>query len=554
MPLREEVHNRHVRLGGDTGMWAEPVKPLVGRRVALLPDGAEAFPQQLAGRRLPSLADFGVREQSYLRAAADWQDYRLTQLTPNGFAIEKRTGAAASWLRASDGRRSQGVVFLGDVSGGLAVGMKDFWRKYPTALEVRGATTSEGEIRAWLWAPQAEAMDLRHYDDEGHGLEFAYEDFKPGWSSAHGVANTASLSLRALREVPSNAELVSMAALVAAPARLVCAPEYYHSLALFGRWSLPDRSTPARRRIEDRLDAAFDFYRQEVEQRHWYGFWDYGDMMRMYDETRHQWRYDIGGWAWNNTELMPDLWLWYTFLRSGRADAFRLAEAMTRHTSEVDVHHVGRFAPLGSRHNVRHWGDGAKQPRISHSGLKRIYYYLTADERVGDLMREQLRAELVFPEVKRQDPTPWGSGGPGGWRRVSLGTDWSSYASNWLAEWERTGDRRWRDKILAGLQTPGRAGAERRPAARRGCVRAGLWSLPGARRQRAAGRGRPAPMAPPAGVREERADQLRHTLRRAGAVLRAGDARRAPAVLGGVARPLRRHARTPGGLRGSRLP
>jgi hypothetical protein len=26
VPLREEVQNRHVRFGGDVGMWAEPAK------------------------------------------------------------------------------------------------------------------------------------------------------------------------------------------------------------------------------------------------------------------------------------------------------------------------------------------------------------------------------------------------------------------------------------------------------------------------------------------------------------------------------------------------
>ena len=56
-----------------------------------------------------------------------------------------------------------------------------------------------------------------------------------------------------------------------------------------------------------------------MEQRRWYGFWDYGDVMHTYDPTRHAWRYDVGGFAWDNTELMPDLWLWYSFLRTGRA-------------------------------------------------------------------------------------------------------------------------------------------------------------------------------------------------------------------------------------------
>ncbi len=52
-----------------------------------------------------------------------------------------------------------------------------------------------------------------------------------------------------------------------------------------------------------------------------------------------------------------------SFLRTGRADIFRMAEAMTRHTTEVDTYHQGRFAGLGSRHNVRHWGCGAKEVR-----------------------------------------------------------------------------------------------------------------------------------------------------------------------------------------------
>ena len=45
--------------------------------------------------------------------------------------------------------------------------------------------------------------------------------------------------------------------------------------------------------------------------------------------------------------LMPNMWLWYSYLRSGSEDIFRMAEAMTRHTGEVDVYHLGRFKGLG---------------------------------------------------------------------------------------------------------------------------------------------------------------------------------------------------------------
>ena len=81
------------------------------------------------------------------------------------------------------------------------------------------------------------------------------------------------------------------------------------------------------------------------------------------------------------------------FLRTGRADLWRMAVAMSRHTTECDVYHLGPFAGLGSRHNVSHWGCGAKEARISQAAWNRFYYYLTTDERSGNLMTEVRDAE-----------------------------------------------------------------------------------------------------------------------------------------------------------------
>ena len=170
---------------------------------------------------------------------------------------------------------------------------------------------------------------------------------------------------------------------------------------VFGHtFTLPDRRYRASRlHIEQRLDWMFDFYQRQREQHSWYGFWNYGDVMHTYDADRHTWRYDVGGYAWDNSELSTDIWLWLYFLRTGRAEVFRFAEAMTRHTGEVDVHHLGRFAPLGSRHNVMHWGCSAKQMRISTALNRRYYYFLTGDERVGDLMREQVEAARTLRTI-----------------------------------------------------------------------------------------------------------------------------------------------------------
>ena len=81
VPLREEVINRHVRFGGDDGMWAEPVEPLVGRRIITYGSQGQIFPAQLAGQRIPNAnqyapaqgRDGGPLQSSCLRAAeARW--------------------------------------------------------------------------------------------------------------------------------------------------------------------------------------------------------------------------------------------------------------------------------------------------------------------------------------------------------------------------------------------------------------------------------------------------------------------------------------------------
>ena len=459
VPLREEIQNRHVRFSGeDGGLWAEPIQPAVGRSSAMVTypaaGGGNVYPDQLAGRRIPNAAELSDRGRGWLADWAVWSDFRLSQPNADGFTIVKRTNAQSAWIPAGAGRRASGLVFVGDVSGGLGVSLRNFWQSHPAALEVAGAATREASLRVWLWSPEAPAMDLRHYDTRPHGLAAAYEDVQPGLSTPHGVARTSELTLFPAAAVPAREETVRQARRGAEPPLLTATPAYLHSVRALGLWSLPDRSTPFRRAVEEQLDGTLAHYLRQVEQQRWYGFWDFGDVMHSYDRERHVWNYDLGGMAWDNTELGTDLWLWFSFLRTGRADVFRLAEAMTRHTSEVDCYHLGPLAGLGSRHNVRHWGCGAKEARISMAYLKRPFYYLTTDERTGDLIREVAEADrrlLDFDPMRlAQPPTPEERQHP---TRLRAGPDWFAFIGNWATEWERTGDTRWRDKILAGVDS-----------------------------------------------------------------------------------------------------
>ena len=445
IPLGGPLYNRHVRIAGDTGFFGESPKNLATTRT----EGKyrDLYQLQHAGQYIEMDEKDDSAFLELLDDSAVWDSFKLVQDSSDHYSVLKRTKEECCWLKAAHGHRSGGLVYAGGEGGGMAAGMRNFWQKYPSSIEIGHMSRGEAELKVWFWSPDAQAMDLRHYDTSTH-VRSSYEGADELRSTPYGIGNTNELRIWCLDRTPGFEELQAMVMACQSPALLVCEPKHYYQTKAFGVWSLPDRSTPAASWLEDRLEAYVRIYRQEIEQRRWYGFWDYGDVMHSYDPVRHTWRYDIGGCAWQNTELVPNMWLWYMFLRTGREDIFRMAEAMTRHTSEVDLYHIGEYAGLGSRHNVVHWGCSAKEARIGMAGLHRFYYYLTGDERIGDIMDEAKDADystlnidpmrIYFP--KDEFPT-----------HTRIGPDWAAFTSNWMTRWERFEDTAYRDKILEGI-------------------------------------------------------------------------------------------------------
>jgi hypothetical protein len=454
-------HDRHVRfVSAAGGVFAESVRRLTGLRRDVGEDNAA---RQVAGVPLPPVEQWPQAVRDGLHYVPAFGDYRLLQPNADGFTITKRTAKGHGWIAAGSGTRAGGTGYVGGTKGGVAFGVRNFWQSCPGQLDITGAHGDAAAVTLWLWAPEAPPMQLRFFHDgmgqdthakQRAALDITYEDYEPGFGTPYGIARTSELELQLLPATPAAADLAAIGRRIAQPPRLVATPERLYAAGVFSDYWAPQGYGGQRARpLEARLAQLFDYYRGQVEQRRWYGFWDYGDVMHTYDPRRHQWRYDVGGFAWDNSELSTDIWLWHYFLHSGRADAFRLAEAMTRHTGEVDVYHIGPFSPLGTRHGVQHWGDSAKQLRISTAINRRFMYYLTADERIGELLTEQQDA------VRRlQDISPGRKIGQQkalGEHEASMGfgTDWGAVAGAWFTAWERTGDKAWRDRLLASMAT-----------------------------------------------------------------------------------------------------
>jgi hypothetical protein len=463
-PLTDALYDRHVRFVGEQdGVFGEAVRGLTGLR---RDSGAAARKAQIEGASVPTITPTVNNLLEYIPAFGDWT---LLQPNADSFTIRKRTADGHAWLDSGHGHRASGLGYVGGPAGGIAFGIRNFWQSHPAQLDIRHAHENSATVTMWVWAPDVAPMDLRFYHDglgqdtyekqyKG-GLEVTYEDYEPGFGTPKGVARTSEFMLWALPSTPARERCVALANALRAPAAIVPTPQTCADSGVFGHgFSLPAQTPPERAKVEERLAFLFDFYRGQQDQRSWYGFWNYGDVMHSYDFDRHEWKYDIGGCAWDNSELSTDIWLWLYFLRTGRADVFRFAEAMTRHTGEVDVHHSGPFAPLGSRHNVMHWGCSAKQLRISTALNRRYFYYLTADERVGDLMREQIEAartlRTIQPGRKLQGAASQPHEDPNGdFAHLGFGTDWGSVAGAWLTEWERTRNPKMRDRLLASMRS-----------------------------------------------------------------------------------------------------
>ena len=443
--LQGAKYNRHIKLATDREVFHEEAMYIKCEHPRTPRGLAE---KQNAGQLLSCVA--GSAEGAYIAEVYErlpvWRRYILNQPNELSYVVSKQTHRECSAVRAMSGRRAPGALALGSENGTLLVGIKDFWQLYPAALEADDIDADEAFVTAWFKSPFCEALDFGHYDTRAYRFE-CNEGFSEPDPRPQGIAFTCECYTLLTDGLADDEALCRFASRTQKPAVYMEKPEYYHDKRAFGYWSLPGYDTPAKRLLEEQMAAAVEFYKSEIENRGWYGLLDYGDIMHTFDSSRHKWFYDFGGWAWQNTELVPTYWLWLYFLRTGREDVYTLAEAMSRHCSETDCYHFGPYKGLGSRHNVRHWGCPCKEPRIGMAGHHRPMYYLVGDRRIGDCMHEAVSAAGSWANglhsYRDVDGTKH--------LAVRTGPDWASFLSNWMTEYERTLSEAALSKIQNGI-------------------------------------------------------------------------------------------------------
>ena len=306
------------------------------------------------------------------------QSLVLGQRLSNHFRLERRAGGHLEKL--AEGERTEGWMTVEDEQVGVGVGLRYMAEEYPKALET--APGGQG-IEVYLWRdPDGGRLDFRRYAEE-----VAWHEGEGVYADGTGTAKTSEFFV-CFYPTSRGEQAIDCLRGLLAPPHLALDPAWGARCEATGGFAPFDLERfPA----SERMMAGFlDWLERTIQLNRWYGFFDWGDVLVAWEEEKNDWRFR-GRWGWCNSEWDPRHGVWIQYLRTGASRHFRLGEAMTRHSVDVDTCHFHPLRPymVGGcfRHSVDHFGD---EPGASHTFVDNWvdYYYLTGDLRTLEVLRE----------------------------------------------------------------------------------------------------------------------------------------------------------------------
>ncbi len=317
----------------------------------------------------------------------------------------------------------EGWTTLSDGTSGVGVACLNMAEEYPRAIEMTG----DGRMTVYArHDPDGNRLSLARYAEE-----VAWHEGEGAYANGTGIAKTTESYVLYFGEDRREEAVETLRCALSQP-HVSVSPEWMDrcgvaggfagSLAAStavdaGRQQFPAEPSPegARQpasslerprrpesdrtpqissemiRAADRMLTGFaDWLARNIRLGRWYGYLDHGDVRATWDEAADDWK-SQGRWGWCNSEWDPRHAVWIQYQRTADPRYFALAEAMTRHSMDVDTCHWHPFRPymVGGcyRHGVDHFSD---EPCASHTFIDNWidYYYLTGDGRTLEVLRE----------------------------------------------------------------------------------------------------------------------------------------------------------------------
>ncbi len=213
-------------------------------------------------------------------------------------------------------QRAKGWVNVTDGKRGVGVGIKNFMEEYPKGIKVDPANHI---LLGSIWPKENGPMSFARHNTEPDGGML--DNF------AQGITKTTEFIYyfhdnKAKEEVGEKMDYVVESPVAHAT------PEWYTNSKVYGNMAPASKKRPE---FENALQYRYQWWAYNQKNEPWYGMFNYGDGKSYFFN---------GKWVqWTNNEPTVDFMLWTNFMRTGNPKYFKLAQAMSRHTMDVDNIH-----------------------------------------------------------------------------------------------------------------------------------------------------------------------------------------------------------------------
>ena len=277
--------------------------------------------------------------------------------------------------------KAKGYATISNGTRGVSIGIKNCLKEYPKGIDINPiCETLTGNI----WPLENGPMSFERRNAELENGMLA--------NMAQGLTKTTEF-IYYFHDNPDNEQIdKKMDYIVNSPVAHTTA-EWYTSSKVYGNMAPASSKHPE---LENALQYRYEWWGFNQKNEPWYGMFDYGDGKTYF--VNNKWI------QWNNNEPTVDFMLWTNFMRTGDAKYFKMAQAMSRHTMDVDNIHwpkkrtyIGTsndaidfwnyedepestpYLGIGRRHGSEHWY-AALSAHVWIQGWL-ASYYLSADHR-----------------------------------------------------------------------------------------------------------------------------------------------------------------------------
>lgn len=209
---------------------------------------------------------------------------------------------------------------LSDARRGISVGIRNMLQEYPKEISI---DLEKGRLHLYSWPPSEVPKSFQRWSDQPDGGMVG--------NFASGITKTTEFSLNfhaANDDVEQTREAVYA---VLHPVVPHAGADWYRHSGVYGTFASANNDLPI---LERSLQYKYQYMKFSQHWAPWYGMFDYGDMKAYVRNT---------GWVmWSNNEPAQDFQWWLNFMRTGDPGDFLTAEAMSRHTMDVDNTHWPR--------------------------------------------------------------------------------------------------------------------------------------------------------------------------------------------------------------------